>query len=609
MRADVRQRKEPVGRAARPRVSKLEPLILLAATLVAYYPAWHGGVLWDDNAHLTRPELQSTAGLWRIWFDIGATQQYYPVTHSAFWVQNYLWGDATLGYHLVNVALHALSAFLVAMILETLSVPAAVLSAFLFALHPVHVESVAWMTELKNTLSGVFFLAAALAYLRYDEQRQTRRYVAALGLFILALLSKTVTAVLPAALLVIAWWRRGTIDVRRDVRPLLPFFAFGAAAGLLTAAVERTSIGAQGREFGFSIVERGLIAGRAVWFYLSTLVWPSNLIFNYPRWEIRSDVWWQYVYPIGVVAVIVALWAFRGRTRTPLAVALLFCGLLFPALGFVNVYPFRFSFVADHFAYLASLPIVALAGAAIATVLPMPSTRRAAAAALVLVLGVLTFQQSRHYASPETLYRDTIARNPASWLAHGNLGALMVADRPAEALAHLDEAVRLEPDAAEAHNDRGTALQRLDRVDEAVSEYREAVRLVPTFASARTNLANALLVLGQRLQESGRHGEAIGYYETALSLGSSSAEVHNNLGVALRETGHIDQALVHFADAVRLNPGYADAQFNLASTLHSEGRIDEAVPHYLEALKLNPADAAAAANLAVAREALRKRHQ
>jgi hypothetical protein len=208
---------------------------MILVVLVAYHPAWHGGMLWDDNAHITPPGLRTAGGLWRIWFDLGATQQYYPAVHSAFWFLYRLWGDHTLGYHLVNIVLHALSAFLVALILRRLSIPGACLAAMIFALHPVCVESVAWISELKNMLSGVFYLGAALAYLHFDEGRQRRCYALAAVLFILALLSKSVTATLPAALLVVFWWRRGKLGLRRDFAPLLPFFVLGIGGGVFTA--------------------------------------------------------------------------------------------------------------------------------------------------------------------------------------------------------------------------------------------------------------------------------------------------------------------------------------------------------------------------------------
>ena len=217
-------------------------------------------MLWDDSAHVTRPELQSLHGLWRVWFDLGATQQYYPLLHSAFWVEHKLWGDAPFYYHLLNVLLHAAAACLLLAALKRLKIPGAFLAAGIFALHPVYVESVAWITEQKNTLSAVFYFASLLFYLRFDEERGARDYFCAAGFFILALLSKTVTATLPAALLVIFWWKRGRLSLTRDVAPLLPWFALGAVAGLFTAWVERRMIGAQGAAFEFTILQRILLS-------------------------------------------------------------------------------------------------------------------------------------------------------------------------------------------------------------------------------------------------------------------------------------------------------------------------------------------------------------
>ena len=362
-----RRRTQVAAPANRRRHTVLLFAVLLAATLAAYLPAWNGGRLWDDDQHLTAPALQSLDGLRRIWLTVDATPQYYPLVHSAFWLEHRLWGDSTLGYHLVSIALHAVAAFLAGLILRRLAVPGAWIAAAVFALHPVHVESVAWMTELKNTLSGVFFLGAALAWLRFDESRRAADHAAMTGLFVLALLSKTVTAMLPAVLLIVAWWKRGTIDLRRDAAPLAPIVALGAGAGVLTAWVERTAIiGPHAGDFAFSFVERCLIAGRAAWFYLGKLAWPVPLVFIYPRWEVSEAAWWQYLYPAALVACLATLWGLRRRSRAPLAALLAFCAALFPALGFVNVYPFRFSLVADHFQYLASLPIIALGAAGLA---------------------------------------------------------------------------------------------------------------------------------------------------------------------------------------------------------------------------------------------------
>ena len=263
------------GPAARARPAAWQRALLFAAlllvTLAIYQPAWHGAALWDDDGHLTKAELQSVDGLRRIWFQVGATQQYYPLVHSAFWVMHRLWGDHTTGYHLVNIVLHASSAFLLAVLLWRLAVPGAVLAAFIFAVHPVHAESVAWITELKNTLSTVLYLGAAICYLRFDDTRRARHWIAAAVLFVLALLSKTVTATLPVSLLIVLWWKRGALSWPRDIRPLVPFLPIAVAAGAMTAWVERTFIGATGWEYALTFLERVLLAGRAVWFYLASL--------------------------------------------------------------------------------------------------------------------------------------------------------------------------------------------------------------------------------------------------------------------------------------------------------------------------------------------------
>ncbi len=351
--------------------------LIVAATCVAYYPALHGEFLWDDDAHVTKPELRSLRGLHRIWFEAyrvgpagqllpGATQQYYPLLHSAFWLEYHLWGTSALGYHLANLALHCAAVCLIYLILRKLNVPGALLAAGIFALHPVQVESVAWITEQKNTLSAVFYLSAMLVYLHFDRSRTPDAYIAAVVLFVLGLLSKTVTATLPAALLVIFWWQRGTLSWKRDVLPLLPLFALGAVAGLFTAWIERNLIGAQGAPFDLTFVQRCLLAGRVVCFYLGTLIWPSNLIFIYPRWPIDPAKLRAWLFPLAAITTTVVLFMLRHRWRAPLAGWLFFVGTLFPVLGFFNVYPFVFSYVADHFQYLSCLGMIVLSAAALA---------------------------------------------------------------------------------------------------------------------------------------------------------------------------------------------------------------------------------------------------
>ena len=301
-------------------------VVLAAVTILAYQPAWHGGILWDDEPHIGGPELRTLDGLRRIWFVPRTTQQYYPLLHTSYWLQQRLWGDSTTGYHIVNLLLHIGCVVLVLRILRRLRIPGAELAVIIFALHPVNVETVAWIAERKNTLSGVFALAATLWYLRFDETRSRRSYALALGLFLLGLLSKTAIVTLPLVLLVIFWWKRGAISWRRDVVPLIPFFFFSAALGLMTRWVEYGNIGYRASTLALSPIDRCLIAGRAFWFYLWKLLWPSNLMFVYPRWEINAAVWWQYVFPLAVLVLLGILWSLRRWSRAPLAgVPRLYC--------------------------------------------------------------------------------------------------------------------------------------------------------------------------------------------------------------------------------------------------------------------------------------------
>jgi len=566
-------------------------VVILCATLVAYLPALQGSLLWDDDFHLTRVDLRSWYGLWRIWFDLGATQQYYPLLHSAFWVEHRMWGDAVLGYHLTNVALHAVSACLVVLIARRLSLAGAWLAGCVFALHPVCVEAVAWISEQKSTLAGVFYLGAALAYLHFDGTRRRSRYFLALGLFVLALLSKTVTATLPAALLVVFWWQRGRLDWRRDVRPLVPWFALSAGAGFLTAWVERKFIGAEGADFTLRLVQRFLLAGRVIWFYLGKLLWPSNLIFTYPRWTVDPAVWWQYLFPAGVLALAIGLGFVARRNRGPLASFLIFAGTLFPALGFVNVYPFRFSWVADHFQYLACLgiivPVTSWLMVAFGRISGGKAGGIALAAVLLAALGVATWRQSGMYSDAETLYQETLARNPTSWMAHNNLGILLwqIPGRLPEAVAHYQAALRLRPDYPEAHNNLGLALWRMSRMSAAIAHYREALRLKPDYAEAHYNLGSALSQIPGVLTP-----QAIAEYEEALRIRPDYAEAHTNLGIVLSWTPErLPEAIGHYRAALRIDPDLVGAHVNLGNALaQTPGGIPEAIAEYQAALRLRP---------------------
>ena len=574
-------------------------LLLVAAVVFAYQPVWHAGFIWDDDAHVTKPALRSLNGLARIWMQLGATQQYYPLAHSVFWVEHRLWGDSTAGYHLINILLHAFSALLLVKILRQLKIPGAWLAAAIFALHPVQVESVAWISELKNTLSGAFYLGSALAYLGFDRNRNGGNYALALGLFVLGLMSKTVIATLPGALLVIFWWQRGKISWKQDVLPLIPFFVTGIGAGLFTAWVERKYIGAEGSEFNFSIIERFLIAGRATWFYLGKLFWPVNLVFVYPRWNVSQTVWWQYLYPGAALLLLGVLCWQQRRWRGPLAGLLFFGGTLFPALGFFNVFPFCYSFVADHFQYLAGIGPIVLVAAGISTLFSSFRERRlfwepALCGTLLAVLCVLTWRQSRTYQRDETLWQTTLARNPNAFMAHNNLGNIFLHDgRMDEALEQFQKALEIEPRDALAQNNLGAALRQKGQVDEAVTHYQRALEIEPRYALAQNNLG---IVLFQK----GQVDEAIAHFQKALAIQPNNVEIYNNYGNALLGKGEVDEALRCFQKAVEIAPDFAGAQENLGIILFQKGQVDEAMVHYQKAVAIQPVNAEFQYNLGYA---------
>lgn len=555
-------------RVCRPRTAAglgLSAIVVL--TVLAYVPAMRGGFVWDDDDYVTRNStLRDTAGLRRIWLEIGATPQYYPLVHTSFWVEHRLWGVNPFGYHVTNVLLHALSAVLLWRLLLRLEVPGAWLAAAIFAVHPVHVESVAWITERKNVLSGFFYLGAMTAFLwavRPGEPVRRWFYALALILFVCALLSKTVVCTLPAALLLALWWRDGRINWRSLVW-LIPMFVLGAAMGLLTGWMERHRVGASGPEWDLSFIDRCLIAGRAVWFYAGKLIWPNSLTFIYPRWDIAPTAAWQWIYPLAGVATIVVLWLLRRRIgKAPLAAVLFFVVTLGPALGFVSYYPMRYSFVADHFQYLASIGLIALSVAAGAIGLRRiaPSralTRSLAGAGLLIGLGMLTWKQGWAYRDEETLWRDTIAKNPGCWMARCNLGSILLeSGKTGEAITQLDEALRLRPDDYQIRNNLASALDREGRLAEAVHHYDVAIRIQPNDHRVHTNLAIALARQGQA-------SEAIRHLEIAARLQPSVAESRYHLAALLADIGRYDEAIEHYRSVLELRPGWLVPMNNLA---------------------------------------------
>ena len=552
-------------------------IAILAATCIVYIPAVRCGYIWDDDDYVLENEtLRTTSGLRSIWCEPGATPQYYPMVHTTYWTEYQLWGDHPTGYHLVNIFLHALNAILLWKILRFLEVPGALLAGLLFALHPVHVESVAWITERKNILSGFFYLLSAWCYLRCmlsssGKKRSRLLYYAALVLFATALLSKSVTATLPAALLLVITWKRGRFKLT-DILPLLPMVAAAIPMVIVTSLIEKYHVGTMHVEWDLSLIDRCLIAGRATWFYAVKLLLPLKLTFIYPRWVIDSGSWWQYLFPCSALALVWLFWWQRTRLGSgPLVGLLFFGGTLVPALGFVDVYPMRFSFVADHFQYLASIGLLALGAATLTVVLQRPGKearisqgRLVIPAGLLAVLGVLAWVNCAKYQNLDTLWTDTVQKNPNSQIALNSLGAVRSDQRRfTEAMQLFKRSLECDPEYAEAHNNLAIVYGEMGDLDQAYRHLREAIKLQPNYRKAHLNLAEWYFQKAALFYQQGQLPESEAALHKAISLSPECTEAYNLLGRILLEQGKPKEAIDCFQQALKLEPKYAEARINL----------------------------------------------
>jgi protein O-mannosyl-transferase len=615
----------------------LKPALILLAVIVAYRPAIDGAFLWDDHDNITNNKpLRSLDGMRRIWFEPGATQQYYPVLHTLFWVEYRLFGEDPRGYHLVNLLFHAAGASLLACVLVRLGAPGAWLAGAMFALHPVCAESVAWITEGKNTLSFCFFAASILAYLRAERIGEPaaagdaadgdeaaggelagvaapsgRRgaYALSLVLFAAAVLSKTNAVTLPAFVLVLLAWQRGRLTWR-DFAGVAPMLVFGAAVAGVVVYVEKVHLGTSRAEFDWPWTERLLVAGRALWFYLGKLAWPDPLVFVYPRWQINAADPWQWGYLAAALALPLVLWKLRHRLGGgPLVAALYFGGTLIPQLGLLPLYGQLFSYVADHWVYLSAPGPIALAAAAMtvafrklaakATVdssTPFPSAttaRLGAVGGLVVAasLGLLTHRQAEVYRSEDVLWSDTLAKNPDCWLAHHNRAVLRMGEQNyAEARAGLQASIALRPNFQDAYNNLGFVAAKFGEVDEARRAYERALEIDPRYAAAHANLATLLI-------DQGDDAGAIEHLEAAVARKPDIPAAMASLGLVLVRSGRTAEGIRTLETAIARDSADVPALVNLATVRAREGKLDEARRLFERAVETNPGSAEAFAGL------------
>ena len=576
-----KQQEKPVSPAEH-RFTRQNILSIFALGLliiVSYLPAmlW-GGFVWDDRIFTDAKPVQEISGLWQIWFAPSAIAEeahYWPLVYTTFWLEHKLWGFDPTGYHIVNVLLHLANTLLLWHLLRRLAVPGAWLVAAVFAVHPLHVESVAWVIERKDVLSGLFYLAAVLAWMRFVEQSSRGRYVWSLVLYAAGLLSKSIVVTLPAALLIWHWWKQGRVT-STDLLRLVPF---GVVGLIITVGDLSFYQSVEPLSLDYSLTERTLIAARALWFYAGKLLWPSELAVIYPLWDIRVSDPLAWGYLIAAVALSLSLWHFRPQLgRGPLAGALFFAVTLSPVLGFFDYGYMQYAFVADRFQYLAGIGIMAVAIGATAH-----GVRRLSgwwqkgalgiAAVVIVVLGMLTWRQAGIYRDGETLNRHIIALNPQARDVHLNLSKdLYEQGRYEEALEMARVAIAKRPDFSRANANLGEALNALGRSEEAEKHLRRAIALNPQEENAHLNL-------GAALYKQGRYEEVLEVTHVAIEQRPNHALAYYNLGVVLRKLGRFEEAEKHFRRAIALDLSHTEA-------LHELAKIRLEQQHYDEALEL-----------------------
>ncbi len=614
-------------------------LALLVAVFAAYLPVWKAGFVWDDRYYLTdSPAMLGLRGLVVVW--TSSIADISPLATTTFWVEHALWGFAPLPYHLVNVLQHGACAVVLWRVLLGLKAPGAWLGAALWALHPVNVESVAWVTELKNTQSGLFFLLAILFFLRWKAKAAhggTSRY-ADYGFVLLfaalAMATKSSTVILPVVLCLAAWWMERRWDWRNLAR-VAPIFLLSLAASALSVWTQSLALSTLvDPTLVRTLPERLVTAGLAVWFYLGKLAWPHPVMSVYPRWNIDASNASSYLPLLAVVLTLFILGLRREYwARAPFFVFAYFLCALLPVLGLFDNYIFQYSLVFDHFQYLASMGPMALAGAGLVRLADrmMPGKANVPSApgvVLLLVLGLLTWQRAATFESEETLWADTAAKDPTSTTAHYNLGVELARQgRADEAKLHFRRALEINPNYTNARVNLGVLLLKEGHVDEALAEIRQALNANPKSGEAYSalglvllkkgrqdeataafkrateispQLANAAVNYGANLLQRGETDAAIAELVRAMNLNSNIFEDYYYLGMALMKKGQTNLAIAAFEKSLEIDPSNVDAYNNLGLLLVQKGQLNAGVVQYQTALEIDPHSGETESNLGVA---------
>lgn len=572
-------------------------LVLFVLVAVIYFPATKAGFVWDDTIMKSLKAVSTWGGIWDLWFDPASAYMqgdrwreghYWPLLYTTFWIEHKIWGFSATGYHIVNILIHFANTVLLWRLFARLAVPGAWFAAAVFAVHPLHTESVTWIMARKDMLATLFCLVALLMWLRFAESRRRGHYASALLLFAAAMLCKSVVVVFPVTLLILQWWKEGRITKTYLLRTA-PFFLVGFAIAIADMLFYQN---VQPISLGYSIPERVLIATHALWFYVGKLLWPVELAVIYPRWEINVADPLGWLYVIASLAVVSTFWFLRGRIgRGPLACALFFAVMLSPTLGFIDYGYMRYAFVADRYQYLAGIGVIVLfAAAATYGSDRMPGSlrkaTRGAALALLALLGVATWNQAGVYRNEVVLFRHVISLNPQARTAHLNLAYALLRGEGAseEALAAAREAVRKRPLYHNSHNVLGAVLSGLGRYEEAEKPLRRAVELNPRYAPAFLNL-------GESFRKRRRYKEAFEAYLAAVRIDPDYPLPYVGMGYAFFKLKRYEEAVSSMKRALSLQPGLpmAPRLYSLiGQSLSKMGRHEEAKRYLRRARELAP---------------------
>jgi len=590
----------------------IKVILVIAICLIVYIPAIRGGFVFDDESMLTNNPVLKDNGLYQTWFTTSQSN-YWPITWTSYWVEHKLWGLRPAGYHITNVIIHTVCALVIWRILVHLGISGAFAAAVIFAVHPVNVESTAWIAQRKTVLAMMFFALSLLCYLKYDEDGRRRFYLSAVVLFAAAMLSKGSAAGAPIAILLCIWWRQGTIG-KRDILRSMPFFVISAVMSVTEVWFQcnRTIMGETIRSEGFG--GRIAVAGAAVWFYIYKALLPIKLIVIYPRWNIEQSQWLWYL-PCAALGGI--FWVSR-RYRKKWGRCLLFAltyyvVMLAPVLGLFDIYFMRFSFVADHYQYLSIGGLISLVVSVgyyyaarfgrMGTV-----TVKLVLCVTAVILGLLSRQQCHIYRDGKALWSDTLSKDPNSWMARYSLGYIFQCEGDIDkAISYYREATEVKPDCIDAYIDLGVAYGHIGRYAEAIESFRKVIEIEPNYAMAYYNLGitygriedrpaaikvlehavklrpdyvDAYYSLGCIYEATGRLAEAIGAYKQAVSIKPSFNDVYNKLGMAYDKLGRYNEAIKAYKEAVRISPKLVEAHFNLGAAYLVVGDSNSALEEY-----------------------------